>query len=116
VTEGVSNTKYLTRYRLEMTHVAYETEFGKSMRIEQGHFKITGMDGHSIFGTYEGYGDLASEQPNMNLLFVVVVGTEYYEDAGGSFSATIVIYEPHSPTLSLELQGYILKKIKDRTE
>lgn len=110
VTEGVSITKYLTRYHLEMSHVAYETEFGKSMRIEKGHFEIAGMDGNSIYGTYEGYGNLASGPVEMSLIFIVTGGTGYYESAGGNFNATTVVYEPNSAALVLEIKGYILRE------
>ena len=106
---GVSNSIKLLNYQLEMSHTAIEIEFGKSMHVEDGEFEILGEDGHTVFGIYEGYGDLTQESINLDLLLKITGGTGYYSNARGYLQMKSKIYEPHAKSLFFKLDGIIVR-------
>jgi hypothetical protein len=106
---GVSSSKKLLNYQLEMSHVAIQIEFGKSVRVEDGEFEIMGKDGDTVFGIYSGYGDLSQKSINLDLILKITGGTGYYSDAQGYLKMKSKIYEPHSSALFFKLDGYIIR-------
>ncbi len=106
---GVSYAKKLTKYELEMSHIAYQILYSESIKIEDGKFEILGEEGDSIFGTYEGYGDPSQKTLSLDLLLSITGGTGFYENASGYFEMKTKVYEPHSSSLFFEVKGYIIR-------
>lgn len=106
---GVSTSKKLLNYQLEMSHIAIATEFGQSMRVVDGEFEILGEDGNAVYGIYEGYGDLSQNRVSLDLLLKITRGTGYYSNAKGYLRMKSIIYEPHAPALFLKVDGYIIR-------
>jgi hypothetical protein len=109
-TQGRSDSKNLYNYQLNMSHFAMLIEFGKSIHVQDGKFEMLGNDGHSIFGTYEGYGDLSHESIGLDLLLTVKGGTGFYSNAKGFLEMKTQVYEPHSSALFFEVEGYIIRE------
>ena len=105
--KGVSYAKKLTKYEFEMSHIATQLLYSESIRIEDGDFIIQGEEGHSLFGTYEGYGN--SSQNNLDLLLSISGGTGYYKNATGYFEMKTEVHEPHSSSLFFKVNGYIVR-------
>lgn len=108
--QGKSESKKLSSYRLEMSHVANVIEPGNSVRVEDGEFEIMGKDGHGISGTYEGYGDLTQKSIHLELLLKINGGTGFYSDAKGFLKMQTKVHEPHSTSLFFEVNGYIVRE------
>lgn len=92
-----------------MSHIAIETEFGKSMRVEDGAFELLGEDGHAVFGIYEGYGYFSQKRISLDLLLKITGGTGYYSNAKGYLMMKSIIYEPHASSLFFKVDGQIIR-------
>lgn len=105
---GVSNSNKLVNFQLEMSHIAIQSS-DKSLRIEDGTFEILGKDGHSIYGTYKGYGEHSQSTPNLDLLVKVTGGTGYYTNAGGYLEIKTKEYPSQPSAFELDLAGFIIR-------
>lgn len=85
-------------------------EFGESIHLEGGKFKILGEDEHSIFRTYQGYSNLIEDSLSLDLLLTITGGTGFYSNARGYLKMNTKVYEPHSQLLFFKAPGYIIPK------
>jgi len=108
-TTGVSYAMKLSKFRLEMSHVARETSLGASLSIQNGYFEILSEEGDSVFGSYEGLGDLAKEKLALEFILKVEGGNGYYANASGYIEMKTRVYEPHASALFFELDGFIIR-------
>lgn len=110
---SVCTSKNFDKFDLMMSHTAYKSEFGKSARIEEGTFEMTGNNGHQVFGTYEGYADLTRNPKDLILFFSIKGGTGYFHGAKGYLSARCRADAANPKLRKLKLKGTITRTGKN---
>jgi len=107
-TTGISQTKNLYNFELKMSHLAFKTEFGKSVKIDDGIFELYNEGGNKIYGVYEGYGSLSEVPKNVELLLKILGGTGHFAGAKGFLSGTSYQNGTYPGMRKLELEGTII--------
>ena len=106
--QGESKSPYLDGFKLVLLHDAVRNEFSNEVKFKNGILKITGVDGHQVFGEYAGYGDYTKELKEIVLRISVKGGTGYYKNASG-FLNGVSYQDGTNPRLRiLELNGKII--------
>jgi len=112
-TSGFSQVKNLSSFDLEMSHIAFKSEFYDFVKINDGRFTITCGNGNQIFGIYEGYGYLSNDLKEMKLLFRIEGGSGDFTQAKGSLNGTFRPDEINPTVKIMDLEGRIILE-KDR--
>lgn len=107
---GNSETKYLYNFELKMSHLALKTEFGKSVKIDDGIFELCNESGNKIYGVYEGYGSISEGPKNMELLLQIMGGTGQFYGIRGFLSGTSYQDCTYTGMRKMELNGTIVRK------
>ena len=105
---GISQTKYLYNFELNMSHLALKTAFGKSVKIDDGIFELYNESGNKIYGVYEGYGSLSEVPQNMELLLKIMGGTGQFDGVRGFLSGTSYLNGTYPGMRKMVLEGTII--------
>jgi len=109
ITSGISITKNLYKFQLEMSHITYLTEFGNSVNIEDGKIEIIGDGNDQISGTYTGFGSLTDDKRSIDYLIKIDGGTGHFTNAEGYLHGTSILQETNQDVRKLELEGTIVR-------
>lgn len=113
-TTGVSDSRHFYRFSLEMSHVATRQEQGKSVRISEGTFLLSGTDQQSIYGTYQGYGDLTHDPEDMAIFLIINGGTGDFEGASGYLNGIGSLKDGQPNVRKLVLDGTITTRSRSQ--
>ena len=109
ITSGISITKNLYKFQLNMSHITYTTEFGKSVNIEDGKIEIIGEGNDQIFGTYTGFGSLTDDEKSIDYLIKIEGGSGHFKNAEGYLRGISILHETNQDVRKLELEGTIVR-------